>query len=257
MGDLYPGHGADFEGGVERMTWQEEFIKACLKGVPAGEYRRRSEGELQEHLEELTRERSVAGAEEEQIREEVLARMGDPERLQRAYRAEGLRRKALEPRYWAECWLVSVVWIDLCWFVLYLLLAAAGFGNDTGAFPLYGHPGRTAFVGAVLAMFPTLAGGWYLSGALRAHPHSPRMVCAGLGLVWLVSCVEQLGLSALAYGIPLWRLGELFARVSGGSDPTFPWFTPLYAGLWLMWSLVVGVGLPGMRRILEKGIQQN
>lgn len=231
------------------MTWQEEFIKACLKGVPAGEYRRRSEAELQEHLDELTRERRGAGAGEEQVRTEVLARMGDPALLKRAYQAEGLRRRALEPRYWAECWLVSVVWIDLCWFVLYLLLAAAGFGNDSGAFPLYGHLGRTAFVGVVLALLPTLAGGWYLSGALRAHPHPRRMVCAGLGLVWLVFCVEQLGLSALAYGIPLWRLEELFARISGGGDPTFPWFTPLYAGLWLIWCLVVGIGLPWVRRI--------
>ena len=235
------------------MTWQEEFIKACLKGVPAGEYRRRSEAELQEHLDELTRERIGTGAGEEQIQKEVLARMGDPARLQRAYRAEGLRRKALEPRYWAECWLTGVVWMDLCWFALYLLLAAAGFGNDSGAYPLYGHPGRTAFAGAVLAIFPTLAGGWYLSGALGAHPRPRRLVCACLGLAWLAACLVQLGAGAFVYGIPLWRWGELFARISGGADPVFPWFTPLYAGLWLLWCLMVGAGLPCARRSMERG----
>ena len=100
-------------------------------------------------------------------------------------------------------------------------------------------------------MLPTLVSGWYLSGVLRFHIHPKRMVCAGLGLIWLVICLEQLGLSALAYGIPLWRLGELFARLSGGSDPTFPWFTPLYAGLLLVWCLLVGIGLPQVRRALD------
>lgn len=233
------------------MTWQDEFIKVCLKKVPAGAYRIRTEAELREHMEILIQERRAAGAGEEQLRREVLARMGDPARLQKAYQAEGLRRKALEPRYTAECWLTSVVWMELCWFVLYLLLAAVGFGNDSGAFPLYAHPGRTLFVGAVSTVLPTLVSGWYLSGVLRFHIHPKRMVCAGLGLIWLVICLEQLGLSALAYGIPLWRLGELFARLSGGSDPTFPWFTPLYAGLLLVWCLLVGIGLPQVRRALD------
>lgn len=234
------------------MTWQEEFIKVCLKKVPGGEYRRRSEAELREHLENLMEERKAAGTGEEELRQEVLARMGDPEQLQKAYQAEGLRRKALEPRYTAECWLVSCVWMDLCWFVLYLLLAAVGFGNDSGAFPLYGHPERIVFVGIVLAVVPTLASGWYLSGTLRFHPHPVRAVSACLGLIWLLTCLEQLGLSALAYGIPVWSLGELLERISGGTDATFPWFTPLYAGLWLMWCLLLGMGLPRVRQAMEK-----
>lgn len=233
------------------MTWQDQFIKACLKKVPDGEYRRRSELELREHLEALIQERSAEGIGEEQVRQEVLSRMGDPVRLQKAYRAEGLRRKALEPRYTVECWLLGVVWMDLCWFVLWLLLAAAGFGNDSGAFPLYGHPGRIAFVGVVLAVFPTLVSGWSVSNALRFHPHPRRMVCICLGLIWLVTCFEQLGVSALIYGIPVWKLGALFERISGGSNPTFPWFTPLYAGLWLMWCLILGMGLPWVHRALE------
>lgn len=251
MGNLHPGHGADFERGVERMTWQDQFVKACLEKVPAGEYRHRSEAELREHLETLAWERREAGAGEDQVRQEVLARMGDPAQLQKAYQAEGLRRRALEPRYMVECWLAGVMWMDLCWFVLWLLLAAVGFSNDSGAFPLYGHPGRVLFVGVVLSVFPTLVSGWYLSGALRFHPRPVRMNCACLGLIWLVTCLEQLGLSALTYGIPVWRLGELFGRISGGSDPTFPWFTPLYAGLWLMWCLLLGIGLPQMRRAFE------
>lgn len=237
------------------MTWQEEFIKACLKKVPAGEYRRRSEAELREHLECLMEERRAAGMGEEELPREVLARMGDPVRLQKSYQAEELRRKALEPRYTAECWLVSCVWMDLCWFVLYLLLAAVGFGNDSGAFPLYGHPERILFVGIVLAAVPTLVSGWYLSGALRFHPHPVRVVSACLGFVWLVTCLHQLGLSALAYGIPVWNLGELLERISGGTDATFPWFTPLYAGLWLMWCLLLGMGLPWVRQAMEKRSQ--
>ena len=237
------------------MTWQEEFIKACLKKVPAGEYRRRSEAELREHLENLTEERRAAGVEGEELQREVLARMGNPGRLQKAYQAEGLRRKALEPRYTAECWLVGVVWMDLCWLVLYLLLAAVGFGNDSGTLPLYGHPERIVFVGIVLAVVPTLASGWYLSGALRFHPHPVRVVSTGLGLLWLLTCLEQLGLSALAYGIPVWSLGELLERISGGTDATFPWFTPMYAGLWLMWCLLLGMGLPRVRQAMEKRSQ--
>ncbi len=233
------------------MTWQDEFIKACLKKVPDGEYRRRSEMELREHLESLVQEGNAAGIGEEQVQQEVLSRMGDPVRLQKAYEAEGLRRKALEPRYTVECWLLGVVWMDLCWFILWLLLAAAGFHNDSGTFPLYGHPERIAFVGVVLAVFPTLAGGWSLTSTLRFHPHPRRMVCICLGLIWLVICFEQLGLSALTYDIPVWKLGALFERISGGSDPTFPWFTPLYAGLWLVWSLMLGIGLPWVHQALE------
>lgn len=237
------------------MTWQEEFIKECLKKVPAGEYRYRSEAELREHLESLMEERKAAGMGEEELRREVLTRMGDLGQLQKAYQAEGLRRKAMDPRYTAECWLVGIVWMDLCWFVLYLLLAAVGFGNDSGAFPLYGHPERTVFVGVVLAVVPTFVSGWYLSGAFRFHPHPVRAVSACLGLIWFLTCLEQLGLSALAYGIPVWNLGELLKRISGGTDATFPWLTPLYAGLWLMWCLLLGMGLPWVRQSMEKWSQ--
>lgn len=233
------------------MTWQDEFIKICLKKVPDGAYRSRSEAELREHIEMLIQEQSAAGAGEEPLRCEVLSRMGDPARLQKAYQREGLRRQALEPRYLARCWFTSIVWMDLCGFVLHLLLAAAGFSNDSGAFPLYGHPERIAFTGAVLAVFPTLVSGWYLSGVLRFHPRPVRMNCVCLGLIWLVTCLEQLGLSALAYAIPVWNVGELFERIAGGADPTFPWFTTLYVGLGLMWCLLVGIGLPQVRRTLD------
>lgn len=233
------------------MTWQDEFIKVCLKKVPAGAYRIRTEAELREHMEILIQEQRAAGIGEEQLPQTVLAQMGDPVQLQKAYQVEGLRRRTLEPKYAVECWLAGVMWMDLCWFVLWLLLAAVGFSNDSGAFPLYGHPGRVVFVGVVLSVFPTLVSGWYLSGALRFHPRPVRMNCACLGLIWLVTCLEQLGLSALTYGIPVWRLGELFGRISGGSDPTFPWFTPQYVVMWLVWCLLLGIVLPHLRRTRE------
>ena len=44
------------------MTWQEEFIKECLKKVPAGEYRYRSEAELREHLETRLQEAGIETA---------------------------------------------------------------------------------------------------------------------------------------------------------------------------------------------------
>lgn len=233
------------------MTWQDEFIKVCLKKVPAGAYRIRTETELREHMEILIQEQRAAGIGEEQLPQTVLAQMGDPVQLQKAYQVEGLRRRTLEPKYAVECWLAGVIWMDLCWFVLWLLMAAAGVGNDSGAFPLYGHPERTALAGTALAVLPTLVSGCYLAVALRLHPYPGRVVCVCLGLGWLVTCLQQLGLSALIYGIPVWELGALFERISGGSDPTFPWFTPQYVVMWLVWCLLLGIVLPHLRRTRE------
>ena len=82
------------------MTWQEEFIKACLKKVPAGEYRRRSEAELREHLENLMEERKAAGLGEEELRREVLARMGNPGQLQRPTRRKDCAGRHWNPSIW-------------------------------------------------------------------------------------------------------------------------------------------------------------
>lgn len=58
------------------MSRTEEFINQCLKDVPQGKYRRRTEKELRDHLECLRGGSTEA---------EVLRLMGDPERLRKEF----------------------------------------------------------------------------------------------------------------------------------------------------------------------------
>lgn len=58
--------------------WMEDFISQCLTDVPPGKYRTRAEKELRDHMETQLQFLS---------KEEALQVMGDPERLQREYKA--------------------------------------------------------------------------------------------------------------------------------------------------------------------------
>ena len=54
------------------------------------------------------------------------------------------------------------------------------------------------------------------------------LLVAALLAGWLTEKGSVMVLSSWIYGIPLWRVSELLARVHGGGDPTAPWFTPIY-----------------------------
>lgn len=59
--------------------WMDEFISQCLRDVPPGKYRTRAEKELRDHMLQFL------------SREEALQVMGDPEQLQREYKAAWAR----------------------------------------------------------------------------------------------------------------------------------------------------------------------
>ena len=128
-------------------------------------------------------------------------------------------------------------------------MAALGITYDREpGIPMQGDSALTALVGALLFLVPFSAGTMCLMRTLEGCPGQRKLVTAGLLLAWAGEKAAILALSALIYGMPLWAPGPLIGRISGGGDPTAPWFTPAYILLTLAGCVVMGAVSGGLHR---------
>ncbi len=67
--------------------WMDDFISQCLADVPLGTYRYWAEKELRDHMESLCLSLTESGMGLDQARRETLRAMGEPDKLQKEYRA--------------------------------------------------------------------------------------------------------------------------------------------------------------------------
>ncbi len=236
--------------------WMEPFLEACLAGVPASDYRERLKGELAGHLEELEAEVEECGLSPEQARRLALERRGEPPAIGRACREEFLRRRSIKPgwcagRLWMGCLLMGSLYI-----LTLALLGALGVTCDASfpdrrTFHMCGDPVLSAAVGCALFLLPFGGGAWFLARSFLFHPRRGAVVTAGLLLAWLGEKLAILSLSAVIYG--LWDLPALLERISGGGDPTAPWFTIPYLLLTLLGCPLLGRAAVRLERSAGRG----
>lgn len=256
MEAVYPGHGADSGRCDAVKDWMEPFLEECLAGVPASGYRERLKGELAGHLEELEAELEESGLPPERARRLALERMGEPPAVGRACREEFLRRRSMEPgwcagRLWRGCLLMGGLYL-----LTFVLLSALGVTYDASfpgrrTFHMCGDPVLTAAVGCTLFFLPFGGGAWFLARSFPFHPRRGVVVTAGLLLAWLGEKLAILSLSAAIYG--LWNLPALLERISGGGDPTAPWFTLPYLLLTLLGCPLLGRAAVRLERSAARG----
>lgn len=220
------------------MNWMDDFIARCLVDVPEGKYRERTEKELRDHMEKLRQSCSE---------EEVLTRMGDPERLRREYKAAWQRtfqaRAGRLGTIAGGCLLMGVLYIGTA-----LFLSLLGFTSDavyaephtlTGHnFPIQGSPWALAIFGSALFLVPFPLGALFLRFRFRRERHPAIWVTLGLLAAWVGEKAAIISLSALIYEMPLGL--DLLRRISRGGDVTGPWFTPAYIALTFLGCLVLG-----------------
>ena len=72
-----------------REPWMKNFVSQCVASITDPTYRRRLEGELADHLEELAANLEKSGLRPDEARERALEEMGDPKELREAYRQGG------------------------------------------------------------------------------------------------------------------------------------------------------------------------
>lgn len=144
------------------MNWMDDFISQCLTEVPKGKYRTRTEKELRDHMETLRRSCSE---------EEVLSRMGDPERLRCEYKAAWKR----SPEGRANLIVNGCVMI---WALMFVTAGLLEWFNER----LY-LSGTLMWV-ALLYLIPFTSGAAYLRACLREERRRVRWVTLGLLVEW-------------------------------------------------------------------------
>ncbi len=236
--------------------WMAPFLETCLAGVPASDYRERLKGELAGHLEELEAELEESGLSPEQARRLALERMGEPPVIGRACREEFLRRRSMEPgwcarRLWWGCLLMGALYL-----LTFALLGTLGVTYDASypdrrTFHMCGDPVLCAAVGCAVFLVPFGGGAWFLARSFPCHPRRSAVVTVGLLLAWLGEKLAILSLSAAIYG--LWDLPALLERISGGGDPTAPWFTLPYILFTLLGCPLLGQAAVRLERSAARG----
>ncbi len=74
------------------MTWTDDFLKACLNGLPRDKYRDRARAELNDHLLNLAQDLEDSGLSPKEAQARALTLMGAPGELNGSFRAEWVRR---------------------------------------------------------------------------------------------------------------------------------------------------------------------
>ena len=228
--------------------WMCGYIGQCLSRVPRSSYRERLAAELADHLESLAEELEQSGRTPPQARTEAVERLGNPEKLALQYQS-AWRRHAGAPQYWMPRLCLGCVCTGSAYFAVVAAMAALGITYDREpGIPMQGNPVLTALVGALLFLVPFFAGTMCLMRTLKGCPGQRKLVTAGLLLAWAGEKAAILALSALIYRMPLWAPGPLIGRISGGGDPTAPWFTPAYILLTLAGCVVMEAVSGGLHR---------
>ena len=190
-----------------------EYLELCLAEVPPSDYRLRLNGELEEHLADLTEGFLSRGYDEAEAALRAMEKMGKPELLREEYRLAWLRQPERRRR-------------DLRRLALGCLLAMAGHllalfflehfdADERRILKVYGDPRWRIFAEGVLFVGETLPCLIWLLLRFRRSPVRRTWVTAGLVLVW-----------ALDKGMLLLRDGAL----------PLPWFFATLGA-----SLVIGL----------------
>lgn len=167
--------------------------------------------------------------------------MGDVESLQEDYKVACLDVVSSRAYYFRNvligCALMAITYVaSLCF------LAAAGYTYDTRpGIPIVGNPKVLLLYGCVLFTVPFGVGALYFRKAFRYRRNRPAAITSALLFAWAGEKAVILGLSSLVYDVSIWRLPELIKRISGGGDPTAPWFTVKYILATLVGCVVIGL----------------
>jgi len=232
--------------------WMKEFLSRSLADIPAGSYRRQLEGELTDHLTALAEELEGSGLPVEEARACALARMGEPENLNRAYLQFWQERQLKDPFHTLGLFWASAVVAGFCYILTLMLLGSLGFTNDAVfagqvSYPLYNHPEHQLIFSPILFFLPFTAGAISLRRAFRGHSHCRGMVTAGLVFIWAGEKLGLVFLNSLVCGVPM------AGTILRGSAEIAPWLNLPYALLTLAGCFLLGA-LAG-RRGKEPGCQ--
>lgn len=231
--------------------WMKKFVSQCVTSIADPAYRRRLERELADHLEELAADLEHSGLTPDAAQKRALEEMGNPQTLREAYRRAWLAQSQ-SPRGILRTMAAGWCWMAGSYIFSAFLLGLVGFRYDSGAYPIQGHPGRLLVYGGVLFLIPLVAGALRLDRSFSPSRHRGTLVTMGLLAGWLTEKGSVMVLSSWIYGIPLWRVSELLARVHGGGDPTAPWFTPVYILGTLAGCFVPGLALRHKKTAVER-----
>ena len=222
--------------------WMETFILPCLSGISDLSYQRRLSKELADHLEALAHDLEEAGMPPPQAQAAALSRMGDPVQLSRHFREQWLCH-IRTPRY-----VISRLWLGCLatgLFYLILLFPLSALGLMPYDFvPGLSSVARMLLVGVsghLLFLVSFSLGAVLLSRSFLDHPRLPLLVTAGLLLAWLGEKCFIFLFSGFLYSLSPLNPLPLLNRISGGSDPTAPWFTPVYLCVTLLLCPILGV----------------
>ena len=213
------------------MDWAEDYLSACLSGIPKSAYRNRLKSELADHLALLAGDLKTVGHPAEEARKEALRQMGDAAALNEGYWSEWLRQP--ERQRW-----------DLSRFLFGCLIAGMGFligaalllFGDTmlglidtiAGYRLHGAP-PLSFLrhlsGAVLWAAAFIPNALFLRKAFRRRTRRAALISGGLLLSWGVGKGTAVLYLLAGYGSVSTEAMRMFA---GSFDPL--WFTwPLIA----------------------------
>lgn len=192
--------------------WMDDFISQILTDIPRGRYRARTEKELRDHMEALRHDLTEA---------EVLRAMGEPEKLQKEYRAawrRSLPGRLAEPcrrlKAWAVGWavmfgvhlLISTV-IGHIWSIAIALPADSSDPQIKLIRGTLGNLNNSLFWSSLFPLLLALtAGALYLRRKFRTSSHPVWLISAGLCLHWtFITALLTLLRAAFDHHRPFWE----------------------------------------------------
>ena len=180
------------------MNWQQQWIDEILAEIPTGDYRRRLEAELRDHLDSQCRALTEAGWTPDQAQAEALSAMGEPGALRKEYKAAWRRSqpaRAEELRHRLKTWakgfavmggvhlLISYV-LGAMW---QMVISLPGDSPDKWVKLIRGTVGdlNNSYLRYWLPLVLALvAGAFYLGRKFRASSRPAPLISAGLCLHW-------------------------------------------------------------------------
>lgn len=164
------------------QNWYAEFLEQALDGIPQGEYRKRMEEELADHLQSLACALEEAGLTCEEAQKLAVEWMGDPKTLNRKFREELLRRQA------KRAILSGPVYSCLISGTLYIVTALTLFrlGYQPFSSPFYHNPIAFGAVGVMLFLIPFGVAAIFMRKCFLWHPRRRTMVTLCLLVPWWV-----------------------------------------------------------------------
>ncbi len=233
---------------MNNPKWMEDYVSDILRDVSDPSYYSRARAELMSHLSEEYQLLIERGYETEEARVKVIGVMGDVNSLREKYKAACLHVVSSRGGYYFARVLIGCSLMALAYVVSFGFLAAAGYTYDARpGIPIVGNPRALRLFALVLFAVPFGVGTLYFRTAFKYRRDRPVAITSALLFAWTGEKAAILGLSSLIYDISIWRLPELMNRISGGGDPTAPWFTVRYILATMIGCIALGL-VSGFRK---------